>query len=131
MWLVDRQLPGPVLLSGGARWLGLLPIILGLALGLWGIACFRRARTSPIPFAEPSAVVTDGPYRFTRNPMYLGLVLLLLGWAMLLGSTLPFLLVPLFLLVIDRRFVRREEPFLAERLGPAYDAYRQRVRRWL
>jgi protein-S-isoprenylcysteine O-methyltransferase Ste14 len=80
---------------------------------------------------EPSAVVTTGPFAFTRNPMYLGMVLCLLGWAVLLGSLVPFVVVPAFFALLHCRFVLREEPFMAERFGQEYESYRERARRWL
>jgi protein-S-isoprenylcysteine O-methyltransferase Ste14 len=78
-----------------------------------------------------SALVVDGPFRFTRNPVYLGMVLFLFGVGVLLGSLTPFLVIPLFALVIDRRFVRVEEAMLTKAFGPSYSAYQSRVRRWL
>jgi protein-S-isoprenylcysteine O-methyltransferase Ste14 len=68
------------------RWLGLLLILGGVALAVASERAFQRAGTAVLPFTEPSALVTTGPFVFTRNPMYLGLVLCLLGWAVLLGS---------------------------------------------
>ena len=73
----------------GAAW-GLLPTIGGVALAIAGERGFKRAGAAVLPFSQPSAVVTGGPFAFTRNPMYLGLVLCLLGWAVLLGSLVPF-----------------------------------------
>jgi protein-S-isoprenylcysteine O-methyltransferase Ste14 len=84
-----------------------------------------------LPFSEPSALVTTGPFAFTRNPMYLGLVLALLGWAVLLGSLVPFAVVPAFFALIHYRFVLREEPFMMDRFGQEFASYRERVRRWL
>ena len=76
-------------------------------------------------------MVTGGPFAFTRNPMYLGLVLCLLGWAVLLGSLVPFAVVPAFLALLHFRFVLREEPFMADRFGQDYASYHEQVRRWL
>ena len=81
------------------RWLGLLPIIAGVALAIAGERAFKRAGTAVLPFSEPSVVIT-GPFAFTRNPIYLGLVLCLLGWAVLLGSFVPFVVVPAFFALI-------------------------------
>ena len=87
------------------RWLGLLLILSGVALAVAGERAFKRAGTAVLPFTEPSALVTTGPFVFTRNPMYLGLVLCLLGWAVLLGSLVPFVVVPAFFALIHFRFV--------------------------
>jgi protein-S-isoprenylcysteine O-methyltransferase Ste14 len=131
MLLLHLGLPGPQLVHWPWRWLGSLPIIGGIALAIAGERAFKRAGTAVLPFSEPSALVTTGPFAFTRNPMYVGLVLCLLGWAVLLGSVVPFAVVPTFFALIHFRFVLREEPFMAERFGEAYAAYRARVRRWL
>jgi protein-S-isoprenylcysteine O-methyltransferase Ste14 len=98
----------------------------GNALALWAMATLGTART----FGDEGALVIRGPYRFSRNPQYLGFILALLGWALLAGSTLtltaalagviPLLLVPF-----------AEEPWLMERLGPSYAAYKQAVPRFI
>ncbi len=131
MLLLHTRFPGLHLIAWPWRWLGLLPIIGGVALAVAGERAFKRAGTAVLPFSEPSAVVTTGPFAFTRNPMYLGMMLYLVGWAVLLGTLVPVLVIPLFFAVIHYRFVLREEPFMAERLGDAYAAYKARVRRWL
>ena len=131
MLLLQFGLPGPQLVHWPWRWLGLLPILGGVALAVAGERAFKRAGTAVLPFSEPSAVVTTGPFAFTRNPMYLGLVLCLLGWAVLLGSLVPFVVIPAFFALIHFRFVMREESFMAERFGQEYASYRERVRRWL
>ncbi len=131
MLLLYIWLPGPRLVPWPWRWLGLLPIAGGVALAVAGERAFKHAGTAVLPFSEPSALVTTGPFAFTRNPMYLGLVLCLAGWAVLLGTVAPMLVVPAFFALIQYRFVLREEPFMAERFGEAYAAYKARVRRWL
>jgi protein-S-isoprenylcysteine O-methyltransferase Ste14 len=131
MLLLHRWLPVVGLIYWPWRWLGLVPIAAGVGLAIAGERAFARAGTAVLPFREPAAVVTSGPFAFTRNPMYLGMVACLIGWALLLGSLTPFLVVPLFFALIHHRFVLREEPFMAQRLGDAYIAYKSRVRRWL
>ena len=84
-----------------------------------------------MPFDEATTLVTGGSYRFTRNPMYLGMVLILLGAALGRGSLGAFLPIPAFVWVIRRQFVLPEERFLEEAFGDAYRAYKQRVRRWI
>ena len=73
MLLLHLGLPGPQLVHGPWRWLGLLPVVAGIALAVAGERAFKRAGTAVLSFSEPSAVVTGGPFAFTRNPMYLGL----------------------------------------------------------
>jgi protein-S-isoprenylcysteine O-methyltransferase Ste14 len=95
------------------------------------VVAFHRAGTTPIPTRPSTAFVTDGPYRFTRNPMYLGWVLVYLGAAILANALWPLLVLPIVVIVVRRRVIAREEAYLERRFGGAYRAYRARVRRWL
>jgi protein-S-isoprenylcysteine O-methyltransferase Ste14 len=113
------------------RYAGLVLIAGGLALGLWAALHFRRAHTAIQPFHPSSALVTGGPYRFTRNPMYLGLAGMLLGTAVFLGSLMPFLVIPAFAALITERFILNEELMMASTFGQAYLDYKAKVRRWL
>jgi len=116
---------------GILRVVGLIPIAAGVALAIWGSSLFTRAGTTIKPFETSSSLVISGPFRYSRNPMYLGMVLVLAGVGVLLGSAAPFAVVPLFALLIDRRFIRREEADLEAVFGEGYRNYRARVRRWL
>lgn len=125
----------PLSITAGPSWLreaaGFLGIVLWLALFLSALLGFRRARTTLIPNQPASALVTHGPYRITRNPMYLSLVMLYAGVTLLLNSWWPFILLPLVILVIDRAIIAREERYLASAFPTEYEAYTRRVRRWL
>jgi protein-S-isoprenylcysteine O-methyltransferase Ste14 len=111
---------------------GGIPLIAaGIGLVAAGARLFARAGTTIKPFEDSSALVTDGLYRFSRNPMYVGLVTALLGAAVLLGSLTPFLVIPVFIVIIRMRFISAEEAALVAKFGPRYEAYRRRVRRWL
>lgn len=103
----------------------------GTGLGLLSIVRFRRVGTGVVPFTPANVLVEHGAYRWTRNPMYVALVAVALGFAIKLPSVPGVAVPPLLWLVLDRRFVRREEPFLRARFGPAFDAYCARVPRWL
>jgi len=98
---------------------------------LWGAGLFRRIGTGVRPFTPATALVARGPFRVTRNPMYVGMTTILVGLGIALGDVVPLLVPPLFALVIDRRFIRREEEFLADRFGAPYREFCRRVRRWL
>ena len=113
------------------HWLGLIPVTLGTAVAVVGLVQFRRHRTTLRPFHHSSALVTGGLYRRSRNPMYLGLVVVMVGIAWLAGSASVWLVPPLLAFTLWARFIRHEEAMLAERFGPAYAAYRERVRRWV
>ncbi len=103
----------------------------GLALALAAVVALLRARTTLVPHREASALVTGGIYRFSRNPIYLGDVLVLAGLCLIWGAIAGLVLVPLLWLVLDRRFVRPEAARLRARFGPAFDAWAARTRAWI
>ena len=111
--------------------LGVLPLALGAALNIIADKAFRAAKTTVKPFQESAALITDGVYRISRHPMYLGFVLMLLGLAILLGSLTPLWVVPIFAIVMDRVFIVVEERMLAEKFGQAWLDYKAKVRRWV
>ena len=105
----------------------------GLALDFSGLLTFVRRHTtiSPLSPRKSTVLVTRGVYRFTRNPMYLGLVCLLAAWAVWLAALLPFAGPVLFVAYITRFQIRPEERVLSQLFGPAYTDYTRRVRRWI
>jgi protein-S-isoprenylcysteine O-methyltransferase Ste14 len=105
----------------------------GLWLALDGIAMlsFRRAGTSMVPLNPTTALVTSGSYRFTRNPMYLGMAFLYGAFALAFGLIWALIVLPLVLAAVDRLVIAREEPYLEARFGDEYRDYKRRVRRWL
>ncbi|MFV3333063.1 methyltransferase family protein [Pseudomonas sp. NY15437] len=129
MWLAVR----PIAPLGGRLWLALLVVLAGAAVCLAGVASFRRARTTvnPLKPESASALVISGIYRHTRNPMYLGFAIILLGWCVLLGSAWAVLGVAAFVLYIGRFQIRPEERALRELFGAEFDAFCSRVRRWV
>jgi protein-S-isoprenylcysteine O-methyltransferase Ste14 len=133
MWGVARLSPLPegesplrVTVSCGLACLGILVLVLGML-------AFRRAKTTinPVNIKAASSVVTSGVYRYTRNPMYVGLTLALVGWAVHIG--VPFVLVGpvVFMLFITRFQIIPEERVLTSKFGEEYRKYREQVRRWL
>jgi len=127
-WLVPlRFLPAGL----PARWLGALVFVLALALFAWAIVTMTRAGSN-VPTNRPTTtIVESGPYRFTRNPIYLGMLLGLIGLGLALDNLwLLVVLVP-FALVIRYGVVAREEAYLERRFGDVYRGYRARIRRWL
>ena len=131
MLTLHSFVPIAVWLTGPWRRLGWLVVACSVVLVVSNALRFKRAGTGVRPFSAATTVVVAGAFRWTRNPMYLGMVTATLGVAICLGSLSPLLLPPLLFLVLDRRFVRREEQFLQQALGTAYDEYCGRVRRWL
>jgi protein-S-isoprenylcysteine O-methyltransferase Ste14 len=82
-------------------------------------------------FSEPNKLVTDGPYKYSRNPIYLGYALVLIGVWLLLGSLSPLFIVVFSIVITDRWYIPFEENMLAEKFGPAYTSYKSRTRRWI
>ena len=110
---------------------GSAAIVAGLLLLVLAGGSFKQADTDMIPFRDVRALVTDGVYRFTRNPMYLGMALILLGTDCTTG-VVSGLAVPLvFMFIIEMRFIRPEEVMLRAQFGDDFDAYCRKVRRWL
>lgn len=130
MTVLHLVAPGRRLVGPPWEYLGVLGILIGLWLAVTGTRLFGRHGTPIRPFQTSTALVTEGPYRFTRNPMYLGMVLVLSGAATVLGTFTPWLVVPAFVLLIQRRFIRGEETLLEQTFGERYSSYRERVRRW-
>jgi len=124
-------LPGYRWIESPWRYLGFIPAAAGFCVVFYAAGLFRKHRTAIKPFKESSSLVTQGPYRFTRNPMYLSMSMALCGAAVVLGSITCLLILPLFVWLITTRFIRVEEAMLTERFGETYRAYRQRVRRWV
>ena len=131
MVFFHRVVPWAHILEAPYRYAGL--VLAGLALGLiaWAAALFRRAGTNIRPFMPSTALVVAGPYKYTRNPMYLGMAGILLGAAVLMGSLSPFIVIPAFMALITERFIVPEEAKLEAAFGSEYLDYKARVRRWL
>jgi len=110
---------------------GIVPLTVGIVLNLLADRSFKRHSTTVKPFQESRVLVTHGVFRISRHPMYLGMVLILVGIAMLLGSASAWAIVVAFGVVFDWFFIRAEERMLAETFGAAFEQYRKRVRRWL
>lgn len=125
VWPAGRYLRFPATL------VGLGPLALGVLLNVLADRQFRRHQTTVKPHERSSALVTAFPFSVTRHPMYLGLMLMLAGVAILLGSVSPLAVVLGFAVLLDLRFARVEEMVLAETFGEAWEVYRMRVRRWL
>ena len=124
-------LPLPPLLLFPWRATGAVFGTAGVALVLWAGTIFTRVGTAIHPLARSSFLVRSGPFRFSRNPIYLGMVLILSGAALALGSAAPWLIIPVFIGVIVRQVIAGEERKLTAEFGAEYLEYCTRVRRWL
>jgi protein-S-isoprenylcysteine O-methyltransferase Ste14 len=131
MALLHQVLPLAQIFFAPYRYAGIVIMALAVAPILWAALLFRRAGTGIVPFSPATALVLSGPYRFTRNPMYLGLAGTLLGAALLMGSLSPFAVIPAFMALIADRFIAPEEAMLERAFGRDYLDYMAKVRRWL
>lgn len=118
-------LPGPTWAAGGVL------VLSGLALGMICIRCMRQADTSPDPYSGTTALVAHGPYRFSRNPMYVALVLIQIGVALTLDNLWILATLPAAVLVMHYGVIAREEAYLLRKFGVGYAEYLASVRRWL
>jgi protein-S-isoprenylcysteine O-methyltransferase Ste14 len=113
-----------------SNWASIALILAGLALMFWTIRWFRHKATTIDPRQTPSSLITEGPFRYSRNPIYLGMALILLGWGLWLGTLSAMLLPFLFVAIITKRFILREEANLRNSFGNEADAYIAKTRRW-
>ena len=114
-----------------AVWVGIALVLVGLAIGVWGRQTMVRAGTNVDPRRPATAVVTSGPFRFSRNPLYVGLTLIYLGITTALDTAWGLVLVVPLLVVMHQGVVRREERYLERKFGDGYRQYRAAVRRYL
>ena len=118
-------------LGDGWRAAGILIFAGGFTLMMWAWSLFRKNETPTKPTDQPKVFVTAGPYRFTRNPMYVGVTLMLVGLSLTMGSALMLGAPAIFFLIINQFFVPFEEDRMAQIFGASYAKYQQSVRRWI
>jgi protein-S-isoprenylcysteine O-methyltransferase Ste14 len=133
MWAAARTAPDFGFMLPARRIGALLLALTGVGIALLGVISFRRARTTvnPLHPEAASTLVVSGVYRFTRNPMYLGLLLVLLGWAVFLANALAFVFPAIYVPLMNRLQILPEERALAEKFGAGFADYKSQVRRWL
>jgi len=133
-FLLDRMRPAallPARTRGPRRAAGGALIAAGAGMSAWAVRTMVRAGTGPNPRHPATALVVDGPFQYTRNPLYLSLTAIYLGIALLRNALWPVLMLPAVLAVIRRGVIEREERYLLSRFGESYRAYQARVRRWV
>lgn len=123
--------PGTQVTESSYVYAGIILMAAGVALAVYGKKQFDLANTPVRPFTKTTALVKSGPFRFSRNPMYLAMVIVLIGVGLVLGKIAPFAVIPLFIMWIRSRFIRYEEQIMAAQFGAAYLDYKNRVRRWI
>lgn len=113
------------------RYLGAILIVFGVSLNLWTDSLFKKHETTVKPYETPTYLEVSGPFRITRHPMYLGMVSILLGIAVGLGSLVPMIVPVLFVIVAEVMFIPFEEENLTQTFKEEYLDYKRKVRRWI
>jgi len=111
-------------------WIGYPIVLFGSVIGVFGIRQLGKANTTVDPHGSVSTIVTDGPYRFSRNPIYIGLASILIGIPLIFESLWGAILLPLFILSLNYYVIRPEEVYLEKKFGDEYTSFKSRVRRW-
>lgn len=125
------QIIAPMGLTPPWPWIGAAVIAAAILFAVWAVAAFQRAQTPVMPRRAPTRLVSTGPYRWSRNPIYVADVAILLGWGAVLGSIWPILAAPLFVRVLRRRFIDGEEAALRRAHPEAWRRWSAQTRRWL
>ena len=127
------QQPRPWSIGGGEALsaAGLALVVGGIAVMLWSLVTMLRANTTVIPWEQVSTIVSTGPFRLSRNPIYLADAITYVGGSLLIHSWWPLLLLPGIVVMMARMVIDREEEYLTERFGEVYRQYQLRVRRWI
>lgn len=133
MWLLSRIAPALAFEFAAGSLIGSVLALVGIATSVAGVVTFARAKTTlnPTTPQASTSLVSGGIYRVTRNPMYLGLLLILTAWAFYLSNVLPFLLLPVYIFYINRFQIAPEERALSSLFGREFASYQSRVRRWI
>ena len=130
-YFLGRFVPLPFPVPPILRDMGLLLTFLGFLLGIGALLEFRKARTTPDSHGSARRLVTSGIYRFTRNPIYLGFLLMIVGLPLSSGLYWGIVMVPFYILAMNRLVIEREESYLEQKFKNVYPDYKARVRRWL
>lgn len=130
-WLLQRAVPLDVPGRPTSAFVGAAVFVAGLGLDAAGVAAVIANRTTIVPHRPVSKLITTGIYRFSRNPMYTGLGIVVAGGALVAGTWWPLITLPLAMVAVRELVIKPEETYLAERYGPIFAEYRLKVRRWL
>jgi protein-S-isoprenylcysteine O-methyltransferase Ste14 len=128
---VNLVLPVPIWPGVWVRLVGLAPLAVGALLFAWARSAFRHHQTSLMPWSPSTALVQDGPYSFSRNPIYLAFCTMYLGVSLVFNSGYVLVMLLVVLVLFDRTQIPREERYLEAKFGDEYTTYKAKVRRWV
>jgi len=130
-FLLNWLIPLPVVFPQGLEWAGYILVFFGLGFAFSAVNQFGKKHTTLDPHGSVSAIVTSGPYRFSRNPIYLGFLCTLAGLPLALENYWGVVLSPVFVMSMVQLVIKHEETYLEEKFKDVYTSYKSRVRRWL
>lgn len=130
-YFLGRLVPLPFAAPAILRYIGLAITFVGFLFGIGALVEFRKARTTLDPHGSATQLVISGIYRFTRNPIYLGFLLMVIGLPLNSGLYWGIVLAPFYVVLMNRLIIQQEEAYLEKKFGKAYTSYMARVRRWL
>jgi protein-S-isoprenylcysteine O-methyltransferase Ste14 len=130
-FLLNWLFPLPFAFSKILEWMGYILVFIGLGFAFSAVSQFGKMRTTLDPHGSVSTIVTSGPYRFSRNPIYLGFVCTLIGLPLALGNVWGVALSPVLMALLYQLVIKHEEAYLEEKFKDVYTSYKSRVRRWL
>jgi protein-S-isoprenylcysteine O-methyltransferase Ste14 len=129
--ILHFTIPVAIIVRNPLNLIGLFPLLIGVALNLIADRDFKRSQTTVKPYEESATLLTEGVYRYSRHPMYLGFVLILLGISLLLGSISPYVVVLFFAILMEVVFIRAEEEMINETFQEEWRQYKSKVRKWI
>lgn len=131
VFILNRLFPLSFVFPKVLVWVGYVLVLVGLGLAFNAVSRFMRADTTVDPHGSVNTIVTNGPYRFSRNPIYLGFLCLLIGFPFIFRTYWGLILSPVFIVAINLLVIQHEEAYLEKKFGDVYTSYKSRVRRWL
>jgi protein-S-isoprenylcysteine O-methyltransferase Ste14 len=129
--LLNKFLPLFLVFPKILEWIGYVLVLVGLGLAFNAVSRFMRAHTTVDPHGSVNTIVTSGPYRFSRNPIYLGFVCMLIDFPFIFRIYWGLILSPLFIVLMNMLVIQHEEAYLEKKFGDEYTSFKSRVRRWL
>ncbi len=123
--------PGKQIVNPPVSYGGIVGIIIGFFIILYCAFIFRKKETTIKPFEESSYLVQEGFFSYSRNPIYLGMIIFLLGLWLILGNITSIIVIPIFFWIIQEKFIKQEEKMLEDTFGEQYQQYQAKVRRWI
>lgn len=131
IYALNKFAPVATIIPEAWSWVGVVPFVTGAGIMIYAERMFKAAQTTIKPFHDSSALVTSGPFRYSRNPIYLSMVLVLMGFAVFKGTVTPFATIPVLAVALNYLFIVPEEKMLRQTFGEDYEQYCMKVRRWL